>query len=508
MKKFLMFLALATFLIPTAAFAAGQNFIPPSSWTYKSLAVLSENGLLKQKVVPGRTALTADNVVMMTIEAMNRAQNNPEKISENGITSMRQLISGYKEDFKRCGYDTAKLNSDIDAFALSTGFGQAEADEAEQPRIPLSKKAADSINSFTLKIYKAAGTGSNLFLSPYSISSALSMTYAGARGKTAEEMENVLGVGPDIHKSMAALISDISSIPSSDAIITTANAIWPAKQKKFLTEFINTVRSGYHAEFNPLNYRASVENARLAINKWVESKTGGKIKDIIGRGVLDTDTPLILTNAIYFKADWQGRFDAGDTYAEPFWIKPKQSVKTQMMHKTAGGIGYASVKDAEIAELPYRGRKLSMFVILPNKSTSIATIENRLTPKLLEQWLASVRRQRVDLTIPKFRMEQSFDLNKILKQMGMLSAFTPSKADFSGMDGKFDLYIGSVLHKTFVEVSEKGTEAAAATAVVMRMTAMLEQEQPAVFHADRPFIFFIRDNTTKTILFIGRYAKP
>ena len=508
MKKYLIFVVSALFLIQSAAIASEPSFIPPSHWTYRSLAALSDRGLIEQKIVPGRTALTSDNVVIMTIEAMNRAQSDSEKINEDSVTSMRQLVNGYKEDFTRCGYDVAKLYQDIDAFAMSAGLNaQAEAAESLPASIALSKKAADAVNNFTLKIYKASGSG-NLFISPYSISSALSMTYAGARDKTASEMEKVLCVQPDIHKNMASLINSINPVPAGNATIITANAIWPAKQKKFLNEFIDTVRNGYHAEFNQLDYRASAEKARLAINSWVEKKTGGRIKDIIGKGILDANTPLVLTNAIYFKADWQSKFDAEDTYAEPFWVKPGQSVKTQMMHKESGSIGYTKAKGAEIAELPYRGKKLSMFIILPDKSTAISKLENSLTPNMLETWLSSVRKQRVDLTIPKFKMEQSFDLNKMLIQMGMPSAFDTSKANFSGMDGKLDLYIGNVLHKTFVEVSEKGTEAAAATAVVMRMTAVLNPQQPAVFKADRPFIFLIRDNTTGAILFIGRYAKP
>jgi len=513
MKK-LLFLATAIFIAALAfqACADTSKLIPPYHWTYHALSALSKKGLIKDDVTPGKSAYTPEQVVSLIIYALNRIQSDPGQMESDELLSMRQLVNGYKKEINHEGYNFDSIRTDLENYAILAGLPAIETDgvSTEKNRL-LRTEAVDSINSFSIGIYKkmAEQYKGNLFISPYSISTSLSMTYAGARGRTETEMEHVLSLAPDIHRSMSALIKDINSVSDDTAVISTANAVWPSADGKFLMDYCTTLQKFYSSSIIPLNYKNDPDKSRRTINKWVEENTKNKIKNIIKEGVLNKDTSMVLTNAIYFKSDWQDEFEPQRTKILPFWTDSGKPVQTMMMSRTGDKIGYVKKQDSELIEIPYRNRRFSMMIILPDKKAGLSAVENDISTSVLKEYTDSAKPQKVRITIPKFKMEQSFELNNVLANMGMPSAFNRDTADFSGMNGKYNLYIGNVLHKTFIEVGEKGTEASAATAVIMMKTSISpENEKIIEFKADRPFIFIIKDNITGTILFIGRYTHP
>jgi len=371
--------------------------------------------------------------------------------------------------------------------------------------VSANSAAVNAVNSLTSKLYaQIAKNDSNLFFSPYSVTSALAMVYAGARGDTATQMAGALSFSPQIHSSFATLINQLNSISSDVAQIHTANALWPSADKTILNDYRNRIATDYQAEITTLNYADTV-NAAKTINSWVENKTNGKIKDIVTKGTLTKDTPLALTNAIYFKSDWQSKFETHRTAKADFTLTNGKKVKTYFMNQT-GFFPYLVTENFKFIELPYKTERLSMYIILPAKG-KLQTVESTLTAERLNSTIAQADKNStyLNVSIPKFKLETDYDLNDALKAIGMADAFGP-KANFSGMNGKLDIAIGKVLHKTFLDVNEAGTEAAAATYVGMKSLAM--RDKPQEFKADNPFIFVIRDNTSGVNLFIGRYAKP
>lgn len=364
-------------------------------------------------------------------------------------------------------------------------------------------------NTFALELYKRLSTEKgNLFYSPYSISSALAMTYAGAKGETAKQMAKVLRFTlpqERLHNAFSGL-SNLLQSNTKEYQLSIANALWGQKDYKFLKEFIELTNKYYEAGFKEVDYvdTKAREETRQMINKWVEDKTSGKIKDIIKPDDIDALTRLILTNAIYFKGKWELQFDPKNTKSMPFYASDSVKIDTPMMHQKAR-FNYGEDEEVQVLEMPYAGRDLSMVVILPKSNISLSKIEKTLSTRKLKSWLSSLSEREVEVYIPKFKIEKRYILNEVLKKLGMVDAFDMMKADFSGMTPKPDLYITSVIHQSFVEVNEEGTEAAAATAVIMGTKAVII---PTVFKADRPFIFLIKDNRSGSILFIGRLAEP
>jgi serpin B len=383
---------------------------------------------------------------------------------------------------------------------------------------------------FALKLYDQLNNRKgNLFLSPYSISTALAMTYAGARGETETEMAKALQfpLFPDkeggtlgrerLHAGFSELKLGLREVQKKgDVQLSIANALWPQKNYAFRPEYLNLIERDYDSVGRPLDY-ANAEKARGIINRWVEQETKEKIKDLIPSGVLDSLTRMVLTNAIYFKGDWLTQFKEKSTRDMPFKISPDKTVQTPMMYQK-GNFGHYQDADVQVLEMPYKGDKVSMFVLLPNqgggqtlrrptnppaKKKTLADLEKILNPTKLSEWMGKVRRTKIDTWFPKFKMTSEFSLSQQLQALGMKKAF--GDADFSGMDGTKKLYISTVLHKAFVEVNEEGTEAAAATAVVISLKSA--RRYPS-FRADHPFLFLIRDKATGSILFLGRYAKP
>jgi|WetSurMetagenome_2_1015567.scaffolds.fasta_scaffold76810_1 serpin B len=366
-------------------------------------------------------------------------------------------------------------------------------------------------NKFAFDLYaKYKAKDGNIFFSPYSISSALAMTYEGAKGKTADEMQAVLHFPKDDALRRDAFLAANNQINKKDKKyqLNTANALWAQKDYKFKADYFALVEKYYSGKASNLDFIKDTENSRITINNWVEAQTNNKIKDLIPRGSVDRMTRLVLTNAIYFKGLWLEQFKKSNTQERDFKADQNKTVKAQMMISTGekAKYSYAETEKVQVLELPYQGNELSMLILLP-KGNDIQTAEEFLTPEKLAGIKSSLRSQRVDVFIPKFKFETKYFMASDLRGMGMPTAFAGGAADFSGMTGNRDLYIAEVIHQAFVEVNEEGTEAAAATGVVMRATAMMP-ERPKIFNADHPFVFFIQERSTGNILFLGKMKDP
>jgi serpin B len=370
-------------------------------------------------------------------------------------------------------------------------------------------------NQFALDFYtkvkdEEKNKEENIFFSPYSLSIALAMTYEGARGKTAEEMEDVFYFPKDNDFRQEAFLSLHSWLTREDTEheLNIANALWAQKDFTFLQEYFDVITTYYQGLIENLDFVGDPEGSRITINQWVEKQTKEKIKDLIPSGVINALTRLILTNAIYFKGEWVQEFNQEDTKKENFYITPEETVKVDMMRRLdeEAEFPYYETEDLQILEMPYSGEETSMLVLLP-KEDNLEEVEKQLTGENLVIWQENLKKQRVKVYFPKFKLETKYFLKPTLGQMGMPTAFTEA-ADFSGMTGKRDLMIAEVIHQAFVEVDEKGTEAAAATAVEMEITAMPTEPVIPVFRADRPFIFLIQEKETGSILFMGRVVNP
>jgi serpin B len=375
--------------------------------------------------------------------------------------------------------------------------------------------AADSrivpaMNAFTTAAYKQlAGGDANLVLSPFNIATALSMALAGARGQTAAEIQSVLRLHYDstYDAALASLLADLAKAANNDGNqLLTANGLWVQKGFAILPAFENTLANNYHAPLTPLDFVAAPEAARSQINRWTEEQTKEKIKDLFPAGSLNAQTRLVLTSAIYFYGKWQDPFLTSRTRPAPFTLPGGAAAQADFMNQTSH-FGYAETPSAQILEMRYAGSGIAFDVLLPKLVTGLPDLEKSLTPENLTGWLGHVATQNVQVSLPKFRAESQFSIRKALSAMGMPAAFT-DKADFSGIDPKGGLAISEVFHKAFVDVSEQGTEAAAATGIAVHATAMRMPEQAIVFRADHPFLFLIRDARTGVVLFIGRLMNP
>ncbi len=284
--------------------------------------------------------------------------------------------------------------------------------------------------------------------------------------------------------------------------LVVANALWGQKGYPYQPAFLNLVSRNYGASLEHVDF-VQFELARRQINAWVEKQTRDKIKELIQPGNIDANTRLVLTNAIYFKGAWADPFKKELTREEPFHLDGGRSVPVKLMHQQRL-YSYMETDDMQAVEVPYAGQRLSMVVLLPKKIDALAALEKQMTPETIDRWVGQLHAQDVELSLPKFKMTCEFELSKQLKALGMMAAFS-GNADFSGITTAEGLAISKVIHKAFVDVNEEGTEAAAATAVVMRPTGMFHRPAPpVVFRADHPFVFMIRDRSTNAVLFVGR----
>jgi len=396
--------------------------------------------------------------------------------------------------------------------ALGCAATQAEAQLGQVtgawPEPPV--KIVASVNTlFALDLYgQLKGQPGNLFFSPYSISTALAMTYAGARGETDRQMAATLHfpLGQQIaHEGFGALHAAIESAQGEGVQMRIANSLWPQKGYVFLPDYTALIGKNYHSPITPVDYENAPEEARKTINAWVEQKTDQKIKDLIAPGALTPDFRLVLVNAIYFKGKWADQFDARRTQPMEFHLDANRKKSVPMMQRR-GDYGFRETEDTQILELPYDGDRLSMVVLLPKDVNGLAALEEKLTRDNVAAWLSKLPKEEATVFLPKFKITWgAFDLKGPLQALGMKDAFVEKVADFSGMDGTRNLFIGFVLHKAFVEVNEEGTEAAAATGIGMTTTSV---RKSYVFRADHPFVFLIRDRQTDSILFMGRVTDP
>lgn len=406
----------------------------------------------------------------------------------------------------------------------SPGSSSAQVLESKLPRAEVSDisgsdliKLAEGNTAFTLDLYQQIkSTPGNLFYSPYSISSALAMTYAGSEGKTAEEMAaamHFLLPQESLHSAFNGLDHMLTSlaeieIPEGEGDpfqLNIANSLWGQEGFHFESDFLDILAENYGAGLRLLDYISQPEESRQTINQWVSDETKEKIQNLIPQGAITSDTRLVLSNAIYFKATWLESFEEALTEEGTFFGLDGEEIPVPMMgHSSSPSFLYFKGEGFQAVELPYIGNQVSMLVLVPDRG-SFADFEAQLCAETLSRVLDGLTYSPIDLKFPKFEFESGLSLARTLSDMGMPTAFSDG-ADFSGMTGSKDLFISDVFHKAFVSVDEEGTEAAAATAVLMQVTSM--PESPLELTVDRPFLFLIREHETNTILFIGRVVSP
>ncbi|XP_054577533.1 leukocyte elastase inhibitor-like [Eptesicus fuscus] len=361
----------------------------------------------------------------------------------------------------------------------------------------------------TLKDNNPSG---NIFISPISISSALAMVFLGARGTTAAQMSKTLHFDAvkEIHSSFQSLNADINK-RGAPYILKLANRLYGEKTYEFLPEFLASTQKMYGAELASVDFQRASEDARKVINAWVKGQTEGKIPELLGEGMVDDRTKLVLVNAIYFKGNWQEKFSQKATIDKPFRLNKKDTKTVKMMYqKSTYPLGYIEDLKCRVLELPYQGRELSMVILLPDdiedEATGLKKIEEQLTLEKLHEWTKpeNLSSTEVKVHLPRFKLEESYNLNSHLASLGIEELFT-TRADLSGMSRARDLFVSKIVHKSFVEVNEEGTEAAAATVADCVYYSFMPEEN---FVADHPFIFFIRHNPSTNILFLGRLSSP
>ena len=389
-------------------------------------------------------------------------------------------------------------------------------------------ETANGERDFAFDLHRQLTTkGGNVFASPFSISTALAMTTAGARGATSAELVKALhlpdGFGPKF-RALAKSVASIPMIPEYDPEtrrnvprlpyrLSIANSIYSQRGWKFLDAFRRSVAEDYFAEFGELDFGKS-EAARQTINEWVAKKTNDKIKDIVPPGLLTADTRMVLANAIWFRGTWDEEFKEHKTADGPFTTGLGKDIVVKTMHRV-DTLSYTETPDAQILELPYKSREMSMVVILPKAKDGLVAVEKAVTGASFAAWMSGLQSKLVDVAMPKFELTSTLDLVSALKALGVQLAFSETASDFSGIVAPSpsvpSLFIGAILHKAFVAVDEHGTEAAAATVVGMFPTSAMpggREPDPIPFHVDHPFLFAIRHIPSGAILFLGRVTDP
>jgi len=374
---------------------------------------------------------------------------------------------------------------------------------------PMAKIALEN-NNFAIDLYKTLSPDSeNVFFSPFSIVSALAMTTLGAQNNTLTQMLSSMHLADhknqtEIHENLGKLTQKLQTKAGGEYVLSLANKLFTRTGSTLKPEFLIKTRNHYNAETSSLDFGADPEGSRKTINSWVEDQTQQKIKDLLAEGTIDSMTALVIANAIYFKGDWDEQFDRESTRKGDFHVSQDEEIKVDLMFRNDKfNIGYSEELGAKSIELPYKGKELSMLLVLPLHPLRLAEVESKMNAKNLEELLSCPDNEKVDLTLPKFKVEHAVSLNDKLKALGMTDLFTQGVADLSGIDGTNNLYVSEVAHKAFIDVNEEGSEAAAATGMGIMMMCM-----PPQFDATEPFLYFIRDNSSGTILFMGRITRP
>ncbi len=389
------------------------------------------------------------------------------------------------------------------------------------------KDVVKANNKFAFDLYHELSKkeDGNIFFSPYSISAAFAMVYEGAMGKTAKEIQDVFYFPEKnvLRANFARIYNKINEY-NKDYTMRTGNALWVQQNYPILEDYLDRVEKYYGGKAANLDFMREAEKSRQTINSFIEEQTNEKIKNLLPPGSVNTLTRLIITNAVYFKGDWKWEFDPKDTEERDFHVDSEHVVKVPMMYMKPdkAKFRYANLEKLQILELPYKGDRISMLILLPKQGQTynpttgeviecnytIKDIEDELTIDNLKKWESEMEETKLGyIYLPKFELKERYtdNLKGILIDLGMPSAFKPQAADFSGITGKKDLFISFVTHQAYVKVDEKGTEAAAATAVGVAITAV---EHKIIFKADHPFIFIIQDKETGNILFLGRIINP
>ncbi|KAM9665830.1 serpin B6 isoform 1-T6 [Trichechus inunguis] len=374
---------------------------------------------------------------------------------------------------------------------------------------------SEANGTFALNLLKKLGENNsqNVVFSPMSISSALAMVFLGAEGNTATQISQALslnksrGGGGDVHQGFQSLLTEVNK-PGTQYMLRTANRLFGEKTYDFLSSFKDSCRKFYQAEMEELDFANATEESRKHINTWVAKKTEGKITELLSSGAVNSITKLVLANAIYFKGNWDTQFNKEQTKERPFKISKNEEKPVQMMFKKSTfKITYIGEIFTQILVLPYVGKELNMIIMLPDGNTDLSTVEKELTYEKFMEWTRPdmLDEEEVEVFLPRFKLEENYDMEDVLRSLGMADAFDQGRANFSGMSSKRDLYLSKVVHKSFVEVNEEGTEAAAATAAIMMMRCVRITPR---FCADHPFLFFIQHTKTNEILFCGRVSSP
>uniref|UniRef100_G1SQK1 Serpin B6 n=1 Tax=Oryctolagus cuniculus TaxID=9986 RepID=G1SQK1_RABIT len=375
---------------------------------------------------------------------------------------------------------------------------------------------SEANGTFALTLLKTLGEDSskNVFFSPMSISAALAMVLMGAKGNTAAQMTQALslnktqgGGAGDVHQGFQSLLTEVNR-PGMQYLLRTANRLFGEKTWEFLSTFKDSCQKFYQAELEELDFMNSTEESRKHINSWVAKMTEDKITNLLSPNSMNSLTRLILVNAIYFKGNWEKQFDKEHTQERPFKVSKNKEKPVQMMfRKSTFKITYIGEIFTRILMLPYVGKELHMIIMLPDEHIDLKTVEKELTYENFVEWTKPdmMDEEEVDVYLPRFKLEENYDMEEVLRGLGMTDAFDQANADFSGMSSKRNLHLSKVVHKSFVEVNEEGTEAAAATAAIMMMRCL---RIPNQFCADRPFLFFIQHSKTNGILFCGRFSSP
>nr|XP_012320288.1 serpin B9 [Aotus nancymaae]XP_012320289.1 serpin B9 [Aotus nancymaae] len=360
-----------------------------------------------------------------------------------------------------------------------------------------------------LKLLCEDNPSCNVFCSPMSISSALAMVLLGAKGNTATQVAQALSLNTeeDIHQGFQSLLTEVNK-PGTEYLLRTANRLFGEKTCEFLSTFKESCLQFYHAELKQLSFIKAAEESRKHINTWVSEKTEGKIEELLRVSSIDAETRLVLVNAIYFKGKWNEWFDETYTREMPFKINQEEQRPVQMMYQDDFFmLAHVGEVGAQLLELPYARKELSLLVLLPDEGVELSTVEKHLTFEKLTAWTKPdcMKSTKVEVHLPKFKLQEEYDMEFVLPRLGMVDAFQQSKADLSAMSAERDLCLSKFVHKTFVEVNEEGTEAAAASGMMMVDCGI---ESGLRFRADHPFLFFIRHNRANNLLFCGRFSSP
>ncbi len=345
----------------------------------------------------------------------------------------------------------------------------------------------------------------NLFYSPQNISTALALVFAGARGETADQMARVLHFEPSSPETFAGDAPSFGGLRASlpGLELNVANRVWGSRSEAFHKEYVELLRKRFGAELATVDFLTQSEQVRQEINAWTAEQTRDKIRDIIPPGLLDSSTRLVVSSAIYFKSDWRSKFDSALTTSLPFHVTADEQIDVPMMQQE-GGFYTGRIDGVQIIELPYSSGQQSMFVLLPEKVDGLSELESHLTVENVANWTSGLRPATVKLSLPKFTTTSTFSLAATLQSLGMSAAFQAGQADFSGMTASPGIFLSEAMHKAYVAVDETGTEAAAATAVMM----VGNPSAPPAFRADHPFVFLIRDKASNEVLFVGRMVRP